>query len=652
MRLILLLIFTLGAPAALAAPAAAVSGEAAPPEPSDVVALATPAILEAPALAPSGRYVAGISHENSEPALVVLGVDPGIEPWLVTLDGWRLNWFEWLPDDRLLLGVMRVTYSGLAASVGTRLLLVDPGRRKLQKLLRSQDHAEAVGLRGRLLSTLPGDPDHVLLDLNPRGSMRSEARLLSLKKHRYIGKAVQPALPHVLAMSADARGRVRVGWGLHERHETPRLWLLDGDGRWHDYSDEPRAEELNILAMPTADPDLLYVASDHEYPLGALYEFHVSRFAFGRELIRNADSEIAAVTLSADGAHLDAVHFSSEYIPSYFADPWLRALNDRLDDLLPDTSNAIVSFTPDRTRALVYASASDQPPIYFVFDRATMSLNPFAPAYPELMGRPLARTTLSQYEARDGLLIQAYVTLPRGAAAGTPLPFVVLPHGGPASRDFLRFDWLVQLFTSRGYGVLQMNFRGSTGYGRSFRDAGRRQWGKAMQDDVTDGTRWLVEQGLADPDRIAIVGGSYGGYAALMGIVREPELYRCAISLNGVTDLPKLLAADYEFHGGAYMNRHVGDLWKDREDLSRYSPARRAEDMQVPVLLVHGREDLVVDVAQSRAMQRSLEAAGGHVEYLELPRANHGLSRGEDRLAFARAALAFLDTQLALRSAQ
>lgn len=620
--------------------------QSAPPIPG-LAELAAPPILTRPALSASGRLVAALSYDGDVPVLVVLGLEPGQEPWLVTMEGWRVEWFRWLGDERILLGAISVGRSGRATGFRSRLMLVDPAQRKLKLMLRGHKEAAAVGFEHTLLATLPDDPKRVLVDLNPRYTGLAEARLLTLGKSRYIGRLVQAAVPEVSVMQADANGVVRAGWGIRARADRRVLKLRNGKGQWIDYSDRVQDDGFVVQALPTADLDTVYVVSDHEHDLGALYEFSVSQGTFGEMLAQSDASEIVGVSLSPDGTVLEAVYFGSEKVPDLFLNPWLARLYTKLDEILPGMTNTIVSSTPDRSRALIVSTSSTQAPQFWVFDRATMSLNPFAASYPSLVGQPLARTVSETYKARDGLSIQAYITRPVASAAGQQLPFVVLPHGGPHSRDFLRFDWLVQLLASQGFGVLQMNFRGSTGYGRKFEEAGQQQWGQAMQNDITDGTRWLIEQGYADVDRIAIAGGSYGGYAALMGVVREPELYRCAVSLNGVTDLPELLAEAYEYEGGRFLFRHIGRLWQDRVSLRSNSPAQQAARIQVPVLLAHGTEDLVVNVNQSRRMQQSLERAGATYRYLELPEGDHYLSRPSNRLAFSEALLRFLAEHLA-----
>ena len=203
------------------------------------------------------------------------------------------------------------------------------------------------------------------------------------------------------------------------------------------------------------------------------------------------------------------------------------------------------------------------------------------------------------------------------------------------------------MLSAQGYAVLQINFRGSTGYGKAFEAAGRKQWGQAMQDDITDGTKWIIERGIADPNRIAIFGGSYGGYAALMGAAKEPDLYQCAVSLNGVTDLESLLRATRRYIGGKFSTRFIGNLWDDRNMLRANSPINLVDSINTPILLIHGEKDRVVDVKQSREMHKALlKTSNKSVQYLELLEGDHNLSGYENRLTFARTLSAFFEEHL------
>jgi dipeptidyl aminopeptidase/acylaminoacyl peptidase len=294
---------------------------------------------------------------------------------------------------------------------------------------------------------------------------------------------------------------------------------------------------------------------------------------------------------------------------------------------------SVESTSWDYRRMIIYAESPDVPGRYYLYEPGTESLRLLGVTYPELDEQPLSPMRPVRYKARDGLEIPGYLSLPPGSGLrpATPLPAVVMPHGGPYVRDFAAFDPLVQLLTSRGYAVLQMNYRGSTGYGAEFQAAGQRQWGKAMQDDVTDGTAWLVAEGIADPARICIVGWSYGGYAALMGAAKEPDRYRCSVSIAGVADLRRLVESSNKYLYGRVSTRFIGDAWRDRKDLTENSPARRASAIRVPVLLAHGTKDRVVDPDQSRMMAAALKSAGRSFEYIELKDADHSVTQMPQR---------------------
>jgi dipeptidyl aminopeptidase/acylaminoacyl peptidase len=243
-----------------------------------------------------------------------------------------------------------------------------------------------------------------------------------------------------------------------------------------------------------------------------------------------------------------------------------------------------------------------------------------------------------RFKARDGLEIPAVLTLPAGKEARA-LPVVVMPHGGPFARDDEQWDFWAQFLAERGYAVIQPNFRGSSGFGSAFAAKGRGQWGLAMQDDLNDALAELVRQGIADPKRAAIFGGSYGGYAALRAAQRDGALYRCAISFAGVSDLDALIRYDSSF-----LNSGAGRDWLRNQapDLKSVSPINFPEQFSIPVLLVHGKADKSVPVKQSREMADALKKAGKAVRYVEQPLGDHFMSREEDRVALLREVEAFL----------
>ena len=250
----------------------------------------------------------------------------------------------------------------------------------------------------------------------------------------------------------------------------------------------------------------------------------------------------------------------------------------------------------------------------------------------------MAEKQAVNYEARDGLAIEGYLTLPRDAGEG-PLPAIIFPHGGPISYDGSGFDYWTQYFASRGYAVLQMNLRGSAGDGYDFMASGLKSWGLEMQNDVEDGTRWLIEEGIADPDRICVVGASYGGYAALMEASRNPDLYQCAVSFAGVTDVAELVTSHKRYGNYDAVREQAGSGFSE---LRERSPLHNAETIDIPVLLVHGTRDRNVRVRHSQKMAKELEKEGKDVAYLELEDGDHYLSMQENRIAFFRAMDAFL----------
>ena len=312
-----------------------------------------------------------------------------------------------------------------------------------------------------------------------------------------------------------------------------------------------------------------------------------------------------------------------------------------IDGLLPDTANLITQVLPDGKSFMIRARSDSRPNEYYVFDLKLKRLYFLISERPQIDSRQMAAVEPVSYEARDGLKIPAYITYPMGRPRGN-LPAIVLPHGGPTSRDTLDFDYLAQFLANRGYLVLQPNFRGSSGYGVEFEDAGKKQWGGVMQDDLTDGTKWLVAQGLADPARICIVGWSYGGYAALMGAIKTPDLYRCAASINGVANLPALVGFDKKFIGGTLWTKSIT---LDEEGRRAASPYHNADAVKIPVFLAAAKDDARVPYRQSKRFYNKIKRRVTAV-YVELKTGGHSLDHEEARLRMLKKLDAFLAEHL------
>jgi dipeptidyl aminopeptidase/acylaminoacyl peptidase len=308
----------------------------------------------------------------------------------------------------------------------------------------------------------------------------------------------------------------------------------------------------------------------------------------------------------------------------------------------------LVSWSADLHQVVVFTDIGESGTYHLVdFDKGQANI--LGKAYPSIADAQVGATRAIRYTAADGLVIHGYLTLPPGVEAPSGLPLVVLAHGGPASRDVIGFDWWVQALASRGYAVLQANFRGSTDYGREFLEAGYGEWGRKMQTDLSDGVRWLAERGAIDPARVCIVGASYGGYAAMAGLTIDHGVYRCAVSVGGVSDLRRLVnreAREGNKHDNQtvrYWTRYMGAERLNDRGLDDLSPAYHAAEADGPLLLIHGQDDTVVNIEQSRVMAEAMNRAGKSVRLVELTGEDHWQSRVAGRQRMLTETIQFLE---------
>jgi acetyl esterase/lipase len=387
------------------------------------------------------------------------------------------------------------------------------------------------------------------------------------------------------------------------------------------------------------------VVVDQPLPDGAVYQ----EFKLSGEASADTPADETVEGLLTDPVSrlwVGTVSRGDQPTPRFF-DPVADARVRGAMKAFPGLSVSLISFTPDLGRMIVETSGTGDSGTYWLVDIATHGAIAIGYEYPEVAPDTVGAIEMIDWKAADGLALRGVLNLPPGRDP-KGLPLIVMPHGGPEDRDYPQFWWWAQLFASRGYAVFQPNFRGSSGYGKPFRDAGFGQWGRKMQTDISDGVAELVKRGIADPKRACIVGWSYGGYAAEAGVTVQHGLYRCAVSMAGVSDPQALIqysrdeAAGHETLEVRYWKAFLGVTSDWRSDLSAISPAKLAAQADAPILLVHGKDDTVVPIAQSQEMERALRAAGKPVEFLTLPNADHWLLRDDSRLAMAKASLAFV----------
>jgi dipeptidyl aminopeptidase/acylaminoacyl peptidase len=339
--------------------------------------------------------------------------------------------------------------------------------------------------------------------------------------------------------------------------------------------------------------------------------------------------------------------------PSYeFFDKELQDILPGVEALFPNAAVTLSGWTPDFDDIIVQVAGGAEGPAYYHFKPRDRTLARVAQIYEEIPDDQVGAVIPIDYRTRDGQQLTAILTLPPGAEMNGRHPTIMMPHGGPASYDAVGFDWMAQFFANRGYAVVQPNFRGSTGFGKSFEESGYGEWGRGvMQHDVTDALKAVVNSGITDPDRVCIIGASYGGYAALAGGAFTPELYKCVAAIAPVADLPQMIMDERRESGRnswvvAYWTKLIGDVRAEREKLNEISPSKYAEAFQAPVLLIHGNDDIVVPYQQSEIMNRALKRAGKEVELVKVKGGDHWLSTSETRLETLRALDAFVGNHL------
>lgn len=326
-----------------------------------------------------------------------------------------------------------------------------------------------------------------------------------------------------------------------------------------------------------------------------------------------------------------------------FFDDQLKQVQATIAATYPGQHVTIASASDDMSKlALIVEGSKSAGGAYVLVDLKSSTATTIAARYPTIDVASTGEQKYITYDARDGTKIDAYLTVPR--TGGKNLPAIVLPHGGPEARDEGGFDWLSQFFASRGYVVLQPQYRGSTGFGTQFALAGRKEWGAKMQDDVSDGVKYLASTGIADPGRVCIMGWSYGGYAAMAGATLTPDLYRCAIAGAGVSDLIEMLVYEEKYGGGSarYWRKHIGDPVADKAKIDKVSPIKHVANVKAPLLLIHGELDQVVPIKQSEIMAEAMKAAGKPFEFVRLADENHNISFASTRIKTLKAMEEFL----------
>lgn len=516
-----------------------------------------------------------------------------------------------------------------------------------------RDLTPFIGVRAQNLLTHRDFPDEVLVGTNLRDRRVFDMHRIDLRSGAVTLDTENPG--DVLSWATDARFRIRACSAILEQDASTLVRVRDSDtSPWCDLHHVPFEESTQYAQMNgggmvvgfSRDGTALYLVSSRGAPTARLLKVDARTGAVLEVLAEDTRCDVEAFT-GADGgiryAVLSdpetgaprAVGFDPARLEWQVLDPGVERDFAALRSLGSGVFHVVSRDRADR-RWVIQVIADDGPQQFFLYDRAAREARLLFADQPRLASYRLAEMAPITLQARDGLELPGYLTLPPGVPA-IGLPLVLCPHGGPWWRDRWGFDPVSQLLANRGYAVLQVNFRGSAGFGARFLNAGNGEWGTgAMQHDLTDAVRWAVEQGIADPSRVGIIGGSYGGYAALSGIAFTPELYACAVDLVGPSDLRTLRASMPEYWAPVKRRwlRRAGDVEHDDELNRRISPLYHAGRIRAPLLIGHGANDPRVPLAQSEEIARTMRARGLEVTLVVYPDEGHGFSRPENNLDF------------------
>jgi dipeptidyl aminopeptidase/acylaminoacyl peptidase len=549
----------------------------------------------------------------------------------------EVEWIRWAGNAKLLISVSATGQFFGEEVLYTRLLLVDLGA----------DQLDYVGKRFNVIEGddviyVAKDGSYALVAIQ-----RSVYDYPSVMRFELVkdGAAQEVEKPKtgVWTWVTDDDGVVRLGLGWQNR--ALKVWYRKSAADRYQLIDKIKEGEFEEkfwdITQVISGSDQAYVLREGDDGRMGLYLFDLETRQPVETVFALPDHDIDNATIK-DGKPF-AVYYTDDRDRAHWFDKKQAALYAALGKALPEGEVWITSRSQDDSRMLVWAGGEADPGAYYVFDAPSSKLELLMELRPDVPESDLVKPQPITYTARDGTEIRAYLTLPPGREA-KGLPLILHPHGGPYGvRDKLRYDDEVQLLANRGYAVLQPNFRGSGGYGDAFTELGTGQIGRAMQDDLDDAMDWAVSQGIADKDRVCVVGSSYGGYAAMWAVIRNPERYRCAASFAGVTDWDLMLKYDRRF-----FSRDAGKKWQSRVqgdeafDLDSVSPYRLAQTLSRPLLLAHGKEDSIVPYSQFTKFSKAAGSAPVRPVELVFDNEGHGFNHTENEEKWYDSLAAFL----------
>tara|TARA_R110002073_G_scaffold59999_3_gene150815 strand:- start:356 stop:2323 length:1968 start_codon:yes stop_codon:yes gene_type:complete len=612
-------------------------------------------------ISPDGSKILFMQNYQGRRIVVTKSLkDPSLPSNGIPTQEGEYNWARWSSNDTILASIRfsskREGRGGLTDTVEGRLVTFDWKGQKIENPInlnisnvRRTSRLTGVNIpqfQDDVIDMMMDDPDHILIQMDLEDALAIGVYRLNLKtKDR---EKIINSSSVIQEWRTDEDHIVRYGEGRSRKTTTKIVRSLaryrksDKDG-WRvlfEYDELKENPPFNFVGFSN-DPSIIFISKLNAKRKKAFYKYNVDSKQITEEIASNDDADINSISI-VDGEVTEYTYIDDSNKIVRLSDQGKR-LQRIFTANFPGELVKVVSETEDAKTMVLRVSSPTNPGSYYILDLNNGSMDAIAYNYSALDYELLSPMESISYEARDGLEISGYLSLPRGEEHQNH-PTIIMPHGGPWwVRDHWDFDYWVQFLTARGYAVLQMNFRGSSGFGTDFTALGYQEWGRKMLEDINDGTKWVIEAGYADADKICIMGGSYGGYASLQAIVKDPSLYKCSVSFAPITDLSSFMRyrkryTDYSI----YENFVVSDEWT----LDEASPAENIESFNVPVLLLHGDIDRSVRVEQSRDFYKVMKKADKDIKYIEFEGSNHFLSTEVHRIEFLKQVEKFLKKNL------
>jgi dipeptidyl aminopeptidase/acylaminoacyl peptidase len=582
-------------------------------------------------ISPSGRSIAFLGPYENRLNIWVQSARGGEARRITSVTERDITTYFWKSDQHILF------FQDSGGDENFHVFSADPDGDNVRDL------TPLPGVQVRLVDDLHDHPNEIIVALNQRKKEIFDAYRLNVETGELACIAENPGtIDHWVT---DHEGKIRAATTT-DGVNASLLYRDSPEQAWRTILTTTFRESFNPQFF-TFDNRRLYGVSNLGRDKLAAIELDLDSGREVQVLAENSQVDISALNYSRKRKVLTLATFTDWKTERIFFDQPTQALYQELEGRLPGYEVVVISADDDETVFVVRTFSDRSLGAFYLYDSDSGALTKLADRAPWLPEDQLAEMKPIEYQARDGLTIHGYLTLPAGREAKN-LPVVINPHGGPWYRDSWTFNPEVQFLVNRGFAVMQMNFRGSTGYGRKFWEAGFKEWGGKMQDDITDGVHWLIQQSLADPERVAIYGASYGGYAVLEGLVKTSDLYAAGVDYVGVSNLFTFLKTIPPYWAPylEMMYEMVGHPEKDQDWFQEHSPALNAEKIRRPLLVAQGAKDPRVNINESNQIVEALRRRGVEVVYIVKENEGHGFQNEENRFEFYEIMEKFLQTHL------